>query len=127
MRFYRYFTPVEPDMIKLYAVNKPASIKLMDVDMEIFKDALLCKVDTAHNGKLAFMRDGLVGMPAIRPVAASTLIVATTSVAAPAQASMPMFSGVAHSHGAPTYNFAAGSHVTFNVISGSSAAAAIVL
>ena len=114
-------------MIKLYAVNKRASIKLMDVDMEVFKDALLSKVDTAHNGKLAFMRDGLVGMPAIRPVAASTLIAARKSAAAPAQASIAMLRGLSHSHGAPTYNFAAGSHVTFNVISGSSAAAAIVL
>ena len=58
---------MDPALIKIFAMNKPDCIKLMDVDMKILELALLDQVGVPLVDGMEFMREGLVGLPSVRP------------------------------------------------------------
>jgi hypothetical protein len=111
---------VDPALIKIYAMNKPDCIKLMDVDMEILELALLDQVGVAQVDGMDFMREGLVGLPPVRP--ASVLVPVAPQILPVVPLPQPMVpAGIPMppvAMGAPVYNIAAGANVTINIING---------
>jgi hypothetical protein len=98
-------------------VNKPPLLVLMDIDMEVFEKALLKNLDDGADAKLAFIREGRVGLPEVR-TDHDHMKEATASVAAPPiiaeekeVLAVPFVAGCA-----PIFNFAAGSNVTINMV-----------
>ena len=119
---FRYDTAVDPALIKIFAQNKPDCIKLMDVDNELLDDMLLQNVAGARSDGMQLLREGLVGMPEVRPVAVPA--VRPAPVAVPAVLPQPVApAGVAMMPammpagvGGPVYNFSAGANITINMI-----------
>ena len=114
---HRFFTPVDQSFVKLIIQNKPPLLVLMDIDMEVYEKALLKNVDEGVDAKLAFIREGRVGLPEVRtevdhlkehilPIPDAPVVVSETH-----GVTVPSVAGCA-----PIFNFNAGSNVTINMV-----------